>query len=68
VHHFVEGCREYRFMGALGFGGKFWQQSMTVTCYPEDETPERRAIIERANAALADLLAVPVVGGEDKQQ
>lgn len=50
---------EYRFMGALGFGGKFWTvPRMTnfpgwyVNCYSEDETPKRRAMIERANKRL----------------
>ena len=46
---------EYRFMGNLGFGGKFWQRRMAVSCYPEDTTPEREASMERANARLAVL-------------
>lgn len=46
---------EYRFQGALGFGGKFYSPEMRVTCYREDETPERLAMIERANARLAAL-------------
>ena len=46
--------REWRFCGLLGFGGKFWQ-GMYVTCYKEDETPERKAMIEAANKKLADL-------------
>ena len=50
--------REYRFIGSLGFGGKFWVNSgrWYVTCYREDETIERLAIIEAANARLAALL------------
>ena len=53
---------EYRFMGALGFGGKFRNNGNRggvpyVDCYPEDETPERRAMIERANQELAELFA-----------
>lgn len=46
---------EYRFMGLLGFGGKFWngRSDWHVSCYPEDRTPERDAIIERTNSALA---------------
>lgn len=44
---------EWRFCGSLGFGGKFRFPRMTVDCYPEDETPERRATIERTNEALA---------------
>lgn len=56
--HFPK-CREYRFCGSLGFGGKVWAsrspgfQPIYVTCYPEDETPERAAAIHAANKALA---------------
>lgn len=46
---------EYRFIGSLGFGGKFWSYPMRVSCYREDETPERLASIAAANEALADL-------------
>lgn len=53
-------CREYRFMGELGFGGKFRNNGNRdntphVDCYPESETPKRLAMIERANARLAEL-------------
>lgn len=53
-------CREYRFGGALGFGGKFRNNGNRdntpyVDCYPEDMTPERRDAIERTNAALRAL-------------
>lgn len=50
--------REWRFQGLLGFGGKFLadHHSMPcVTCYPEDRTPERAAIIDRVNVALFEL-------------
>lgn len=49
--------REYRFCGLLGFGGKFWRNDgrLYITCYPEDETPERRGIIEKVNALLAEI-------------
>lgn len=46
------GITEYRFMGSLGFGGKFWHD-MRVSCYPEDRTPERDAMIAKANSRLA---------------
>lgn len=48
--------REYRFVGNLGFGGKFHDDGhrWRVGCYREDDTPERDAIIERTNAALAE--------------
>lgn len=53
LHHFP-GCREFRFIGSLGFGGKVWSDSgrLYVTCYQEDRTPEREAAIKRANARL----------------
>jgi hypothetical protein len=52
-----EGCREYRFMGSLGFGGKFWNYDRRwyVNCYPEDMRPERTETIGRANELLARL-------------
>jgi len=48
---------EWRFCGSLGFGGKFWRQSgeLYVTCYKEDETPERLAAINKAKERLAKL-------------
>lgn len=53
-------CREYRFCGYLGFGGKVWYQPyhdcpVEVNCYREDLTSERQEIIDRTNAALAEL-------------
>ena len=51
--------REFRFGGHLGFGGKFYADGRTwrVGCYPEDATPARNAMVERANERLADLHA-----------
>jgi hypothetical protein len=50
---------EYRFQGKLGFGGKFWPGGdfypPHVSCYMEDETDERRAMIRRANSRLRNL-------------
>lgn len=53
-------CREYRFMGALGFGGKFrnngnHDNTPHVDCYREDETPARLKMIETANERLKAL-------------
>ncbi len=48
-------CREYRFQGVLGFGGKYWKLDNRVNCYPEDESPTRREIMDRLNAALEQL-------------
>lgn len=52
-----EGRRleEWRFQGHLGFGGKFWQNTMTVNCYREDETPERLNVIYATNYHLTQL-------------
>ena len=73
---FVYGQRyrftpEYRFIGNLGFGGKFRRsdpgteerrlgltESWKVDCYSEDRTPERGIMIDAANAALRELLVV----------
>lgn len=48
---------EYRFMGALGGGGKFrrssWDDRWYVDCYREDLTPARQAAIDATNKALA---------------
>lgn len=46
---------EWRFVGNLGFGGKFRYPGLRVDCYPEDETPERNAAILAANTRLAAL-------------
>jgi hypothetical protein len=55
-HHWP-ACREFRFQGALGFGGKVWASRgrVYVTCYPEHENTRRHEMIERANARLAEL-------------
>jgi hypothetical protein len=48
---------EYRFMGKLGTGGKFYNDGFDwhVDCYKEDTTPERTAMIVRANDRLRHL-------------
>jgi hypothetical protein len=46
---------EYRFMGALGFGGKFRFPGFTVDCYLEDTNPKSSAMIAQANAAFVPL-------------
>ena len=55
-------CREYRFIGALGFGGKFRNNGNNnntpyVDCYREHETPARLEMIDRANARLRELFS-----------
>jgi hypothetical protein len=71
------GCREYRFGGKLGFGGKFWNEHYRdppwrVGCYAEDETPETLGVIERTNARLAAIYqeykkAMEVSGAEAEE-
>ncbi len=51
----TRGVTEWRFQGSLGFGGKFYANSVDefrVSCYPEDETPARARKIASANARL----------------
>ncbi len=66
IHSHAESfVQEWRFIGTLGLGGKFrrtrgWQEPdgrgrWYVDCYREDETPERLAVIEATNEALAEL-------------
>lgn len=60
-------CHEYRFMGALGFGGKFRNNGNKdntpyVDFYPEDENPERVKMIENANKRLAELFSTAKAG------
>lgn len=56
-------CTEFRFMGVLGFGGKVYDDlgAPWVGCYREDETPERRAVIERTNERLRAAVTTPAV-------
>ena len=49
-------CEEFRFQGHLGFGGKYWLETNTVTCYPEDVTTETTRILEETNAALKGIV------------
>lgn len=56
---------EYRFMGALGGGGKLYygahrERKYYVMYYPESKTPECDEMVKRANAALAALFAEAV--------
>jgi hypothetical protein len=56
IYHHAQseyGCREWRFCGSLGFGGKYRSGRNTIDCYREDETPERLKIIEGVNRELS---------------
>lgn len=46
---------EYRFCGHLGLGGKFHYKTFKVSCYPEDETPGRKELINITNEELSKL-------------
>lgn len=54
----ASGDFEYRFMGNLGYGGKFhWDgTNATVSCYGEDVTPERQKMIKNAVEAITLIL------------
>ena len=45
-------CQEWRFMGKLGYGGKYRGQYNTVDCYREDETKEQLKLIKKINKEL----------------
>ena len=60
-HHRAGGYPEWRFIGYLGFGGKYLMEQNKVTCYPEDNTPERQALIDQINAQLAGLPNIPAL-------
>jgi len=53
-HQSARYCAEYRFQGALGFGGKFRRDGkrLYVNCYAEDFNEERAKMIKAANKAL----------------
>ena len=62
VHYVCESDHaEWRFGGKLGGGGKFWSsdERYYVSCYREDETPERAAIVQRVNATLERVRVKP---------
>ncbi len=51
------GHEEYRFMGVLGYGGKFRNNSNRnniphIDYYPENQTAERDAVVEQVNETL----------------
>ncbi len=64
VRYLLKDGDEYRFIGSLGFGGKFRNNGNNgnvpyVDCYPEDRNERRDAAIASANARLRALF----VGG-----
>lgn len=55
--HEAHECREFRFCGKLGFGGKLWVNGgrVYVNCYSEDMNKSRKRIIKKTNAKLAEI-------------
>lgn len=51
-----EGCDEWRFIGKLGFGGKYRSRYNKVDCYSEDENPERLKLIKKINNKLSKIV------------
>lgn len=67
-HQSIQYCPEFRFMGSLGFGGKFWRNTgrrsddtygevWYVNAYSEDVArwPDMQTSIDIANLALEKL-------------
>lgn len=53
-------CREFRFGGSLGFGGKFYNDHRwRINCYPEDATTERTRLITEVNSLLELMRTFP---------
>lgn len=67
VYAMQRGAKEFRIGGFLGFGGKYWPGTNTVSCYSEDMTHDREVIVSITNAQLSDLaiaiIAPPVLLG-----
>jgi hypothetical protein len=49
------GCREWRFCGHFGFGGKYRSSSNTVTFYSEDSTDKRIKLRDEINNKLKEI-------------
>ena len=57
VRYAQDNPQEFRFQGNLGFGGKlYFGTVLRVACYQEDETPERKRMVDHANKLLKDLV------------
>lgn len=54
-NHTKYACNEWRFCGKLGFGGKYRSEYNKVTCYPEDETSQRKELINKINERLSQI-------------
>ena len=50
-----EKCREWRFGGAFGFGGKYRSKTNSIDYYAEDKTELLDKLQNMANVALAEI-------------
>lgn len=55
VSNHLAGCREWRFGGVFGFGGKFYLDTFTVDGYQEDMGERHMRLRDMVNGKLADL-------------
>lgn len=53
--------KEWRFQGSLGFGGKYRNETNTVDCNVEDESPKRLELIKQMNKELKKLEEKPIL-------
>ena len=53
--HTSGGCREWRFRGLLGMGGKFRVEPWACDFYSEDRNAERDVTLAELNAALDNI-------------
>lgn len=60
LNHILECqlCKEWRFKGLFGFGGKYRRLTNTIDCYREDETPELLTLIDEINVLLKNIKSV----------
>lgn len=59
IYHHCEDkfpCTEWRFIGHLGFGGKYKSGWNGVSYYPENETPVIKALAETLNIELKKIV------------
>lgn len=60
---------EFRFIGNLGLGGKFWVdvEGFRVTCDPEDRTQERILLTRKLNESLRPMFLswYRILGGDE---
>jgi len=54
-------CREWRFCGSIGFGGKYWSGRNAIDCYREEENARVNALITETNEKLKALTTSMVV-------